>query len=123
MQTKLLNAIQWARQAGAIQLHHFRGTDLDIKTKATDADVVTVADRESERLIINNIHASYPDHAILAEESGEETRDGLDDCWRWIIDPLDGTTNYSQGLPQFCVSIALEHNGTTELGVVYAPYL
>lgn len=123
MNSILLNAIQWARQAGAIQLRHFRGSDLDIHTKATVADVVTIADRESERLIIDNIHSFYPGHAILAEESGEESGTGGDDCWRWIIDPLDGTTNYSQGLPIFSVSIALEHNGVTQLGVVYAPYL
>ncbi|MCM1022043.1 MAG: inositol monophosphatase [Muribaculum sp.] len=121
MDSILLNALQWARQAGAIQLKYFRGKELDIHIKATDADVVTVADRESERLIINNIHATYPTHAILAEESGEEQRG--DSEWRWIIDPLDGTTNYSVGLPIFSVSIALEHNGITELGIVYAPYL
>lgn len=123
MNSILLNAIQWARQAGAIQLRHFRGSDLDIHTKATVADVVTIADRESERLIIDNIHSFYPGHAILSEESGEESGTGGNDCWRWIIDPLDGTTNYSQGLPIFSVSIALEHNGVTQLGVVYAPYL
>lgn len=123
MDSILLNAIKWARQAGAIQLRHFRGNDLDIRTKSTVADVVTVADRESERLIIDNIHNLYPGHAILAEESGEESGAAGEDCWRWIIDPLDGTTNYSQGLPIFSVSIALEHNGVTQLGIVYAPYL
>ena len=123
MDSILLNAIKWARQAGAIQLRHFRGNDLDIRTKSTVADVVTVADRESERMIIDNIHILYPGHAILAEESGEESGAAGEDCWRWIIDPLDGTTNYSQGLPIFSVSIALEHNGVTQLGIVYAPYL
>ncbi len=119
----LLNAIQWARRAGAIQLAHFRGKNLDIRTKATVADVVTVADRESEKLIIDGIHSTYPGHSILAEESGLEAGASSGDGWRWIIDPLDGTTNYSQGLPVFCVSIAAEQNGVTQLGVVYAPYL
>ena len=116
----LLNALQWARQAGAVQLGHFRQGNLDIRTKATEADVVTIADRESERLIIDGIHAAYPGHAILSEESGEEAGSGSG--WRWIIDPLDGTTNYSQGLPLFSVSIALEHDGQVVSGVVYAPY-
>ncbi|WP_289857168.1 inositol monophosphatase family protein [uncultured Muribaculum sp.] len=116
----LLNALQWARQAGAVQLGHFRQGNLDIRTKATEADVVTIADRESERLIIDGIHAAYPGHAILSEESGEEAGSGSG--WRWIIDPLDGTTNYSQGLPLFSVSIALEHDGQVVTGVVYAPY-
>lgn len=111
---------EWARQVGEIQLRYFRSADLEISTKYNDFDVVTRADKESEALIISKINETFPDHDILAEESGEYSRRS---SWRWVIDPLDGTTNYSQGLPLFCVSIALEHDGEPVVGVVYAPYL
>lgn len=111
---------EWARQVGEIQLRYFRSADLEISTKYNDFDVVTRADKESEALIISRINETFPDHDILAEESGEYSRRS---SWRWIVDPLDGTTNFSQGLPLFCVSIALEHDGEPVVGVVYAPYL
>lgn len=122
MYTKYLEkAVAWARAAGEIQLDMFRRPSLEQHTKQNLFDVVTKADKESERLIVNNILESFPDHSILAEESG---RSGAEDSeWLWVIDPLDGTTNYSQGLPAFCVSIALRHKGVTVVGVVYAPYL
>lgn len=116
----LLDAIEWARQAGNIQLEHFRKGNLDIRSKLNDSDIVTVADRASEALIIEQIGKYYPTHAILSEESG--TRAGTD-TYRWVIDPLDGTTNFSNGLPGFAVSIGIEHGGETIVGVVYAPYL
>lgn len=120
-----LNAVReqvegWAREAGRIHMRYFRSRNLEIGTKYNSYDVVTRADRESEALIIGRIQEAYPDHAILAEESGEHENPGH---WRWVIDPLDGTTNYSSGLPIFCVSIALERDGETVVGVVYAPYL
>jgi myo-inositol-1(or 4)-monophosphatase len=71
----------------------------------------------AEREIINIIRAAYPDHAILAEESGEHQ--GND--FVWVIDPLDGTTNFLHGFPQYCVSIALKHKGRLEVGVIYDP--
>ena len=111
---------EWARQVGEIQLRYFRSADLEISTKYNDFDVVTRADKESEALIISRINETFPDHDILAEESGEYSRRS---SWRWVVDPLDGTTNFSQGLPLFCVSIALEHDGEPVVGVVYAPYL
>ncbi len=110
----------WAREAGEIQLRHFRGTHLDIMTKYNEFDVVTIADKESEKLILRRIKESFPEHSVLSEESGESDTDSR---WRWVIDPLDGTTNYSQGLPVFSVSIALEYDGEAVAGVVYAPYL
>lgn len=110
----------WAREAGAIHMKYFRSGDLGISTKTNSFDVVTRADKESEALIKRYIHQLYPDHGILAEESGEETNASK---WRWVIDPLDGTTNYSVGLPIFCVSIALEYEERPVLGVVFAPYL
>lgn len=110
----------WAREAGRIHLRYFRSNDLRIDTKYNSYDVVTRADKESEALIIGKIRESYPGHSILAEESGEHDQPGH---WRWVIDPLDGTTNYSSGLPIFCVSIALERDSESVVGVVYAPYL
>ena len=114
-------AVQAAKGAGEIQLAYFRGDDLAIKTKSNVYDVVTRADRESEEYIAGAIAECYPDHAVLGEEGGCRGRAGSD--WRWVVDPLDGTTNYSQGLPLFTVSIALQYRGETIVGVVYAPYL
>lgn len=121
LDTILLNAISWARQAGAIQLDLFRSGNLKIEKKINDSDIVTQADKLSEQLIINNIHTHYPTHSILSEESGEETQ--KDSEYKWIIDPLDGTTNFSSGLPLFSISIAVQKNNETIIGVVYAPYL
>ena len=116
----LLNTIGWAKEAGKIQLNYFRKKDLEIKTKLNESDVVTVADKESEAVIISHIHAMYPDHNILSEESAPENHKS---DYQWVIDPLDGTTNFSSGLPQFCVSIGLRYKGKTIMGIVYAPYL
>lgn len=114
-------AVGMAREAGRIQLSYFRGDDLAMKTKSNVSDVVTRADRESEAFIVRSILERYPTHAILGEEGG--ARGDAASEWRWVVDPLDGTTNYSQGLPVFCVSIALQYWGETVVGVVYAPYL
>lgn len=114
-------AVGMAREAGRIQLSYFRGDDLAMKTKSNVSDVVTRADRESEAFIVRSILERYPTHAILGEEGG--ARGDAASEWRWVVDPLDGTTNYSQGLPVFCVSIALQYRGETVVGVVYAPYL
>ena len=110
-----------AKGAGEIQLAYFRGNDLGIETKSNAYDVVTRADKESEAYIVQAILGRYPGHGILGEEGGVMGTAGSD--YRWVIDPLDGTTNYSQGLPIFSVSIALQHKGETVAGVVYAPYL
>lgn len=81
-------------------------------------DLVTEADRMSEEVILSEISRRYPDHGVLSEESEEKNgRTAL----RWIVDPLDGTTNYAHGFPFFCVSIALEKDGSVVLGVVYDP--
>jgi myo-inositol-1(or 4)-monophosphatase len=81
-------------------------------------DLVTEADKMSEELILAQISRRYPDHGILSEESAAKNEQAL---MRWIIDPLDGTTNYAHGFPFFCVSIALEKEGTVALGVIYDP--
>lgn len=115
-------AIQTARDAGAILADRL-GRALQVSNKG-DIDLVTEADLASEKLIIERIKSHYPRHAILAEESG--AIDGVDlvpgkSDWKWIIDPLDGTTNYAHGYPCFCVSIALEHAGKIEVAVIYDP--
>lgn len=116
----LEDAISMAKAAGDVLLEYFRSKCLDIHTKINDSDVVTAADKASEELVKSIIRSKYPEHGIIAEESGCENEDKE---WRWVIDPLDGTTNFSQGLPVFCVSIALEHRGSPVVGVVFAPYL
>ena len=115
-------AIQTARDAGAILADRL-GRALQVSNKG-EIDLVTEADLASEKLIIERIKSHYPRHAILAEESG--ATDGIEltpgkSEWKWIIDPLDGTTNYAHGYPCFCVSIALERNGAIEVGVIYDP--
>ena len=86
-----------------------------------DIDLVTEADIAAEELIIERIRSHYPRHSILAEESGEAVSIGGNSSWKWIIDPLDGTTNYAHGYPCFCVSIGLELEGVLQIGVIYDP--
>lgn len=112
--------IQTARDAGRILAERL-GRSVQISRKG-DIDLVTESDLASEKLIIERIRTYYPRHAILAEESGEAVFEGSTESeWKWIIDPLDGTTNYSHGYPCFCVSIGVERRGKMELGVVYDP--
>ncbi len=98
------------------------GRKIEISNKS-EIDLVTESDLASERLIIDRIKTYYPRHSILAEESGasEPGDHGAQADWRWIIDPLDGTTNYAHGYPCFCVSIGLAQKGRLEVGVVYGP--
>lgn len=118
---KILNrALEMARQAGEVQRQMYRSPQLDIVTKQNAFDVVTAADNASERIIVEAINREFPGHSILSEESG--LHDGVAE-WQWVIDPLDGTTNYSNGLPLFNVSIGVKHRGETVVGVVYAPVL
>jgi len=112
-------AIDTARDAGRLLLEKF-GTGVRIQMKG-DINLVTEADLASEALIIERIKSYYPRHSILAEESGEAVVIGGDSTWKWIIDPLDGTTNYAHGYPCFCVTIALEHQGEIVIGVTYDP--
>lgn len=113
-------ALEMAKMAGDILLKYFRQDNLESETKQNAFDVVTIADKESDKYIRQYISTNFPEHGIITEESG---KDHYDREWRWVIDPLDGTSNFNNGLPVFSVSIALKHNGETVLGVVYAPYL
>ncbi|MBS0604082.1 MAG: inositol monophosphatase [Verrucomicrobia bacterium] len=111
-------AIQSAMQAGALLRSGF-GTDFKIDSKEGKQNLVTEYDKSSEACIISTILRHFPDHAILAEESGE-TQNGKSSVI-WIIDPLDGTVNFAHGLPVFSVSIAAAIDGTVVSGVVYQP--
>jgi myo-inositol-1(or 4)-monophosphatase len=115
----LTTALEAAREGAAVLLEHAH-RPLEIQEKGRRADIVTVADRASERAVIARLRADFPAAAILAEESGSAP--GTSDE-RWIIDPLDGTTNYAHGYPLYCVSIAYERAGELIAGVVYAPAL
>jgi len=117
----LLNfAIQTAREAGRVLAEKF-GRALRVTNKG-DIDLVTEADIAAERLIVERIRSHHPRHAILTEESGDVISLGdAGSGYKWVVDPLDGTTNYAHGYPVFCVSIALEHEGSVVLGVVYDP--
>jgi myo-inositol-1(or 4)-monophosphatase len=112
-------AIDTAREAGQILLEKFGR--ITTVTKKGDINLVTEADLASEHHIIERIKSHHSKHAILAEESGEAVVIGGDTTWKWIIDPLDGTTNYAHGYPCFCVTLALEHNGEIAIGVTFDP--
>jgi len=108
-----------AREAGNLLVQRLGVAKVTTKG---DINLVTEADIAAENLIIERIRSYYPQHGILAEESGEAILvSGKRSQWKWIIDPLDGTTNYAHAYPCFCVSIALEHKGVLEVGVVYDP--
>jgi myo-inositol-1(or 4)-monophosphatase len=118
MSTYLPFAATIAREAGRLLKSKLNDRHtIDFKG---EIDIVTEADRMSEALILSAIRRRYPGHDILAEESSA-TKNGS--SFRWIIDPLDGTTNYAHGYPVFCVSIALEIEGEICLGVVFNPML
>ncbi|MCA1629942.1 MAG: inositol monophosphatase [Acidobacteria bacterium] len=112
-------AIQTARDAGRVLAEKF-GRALQVSNKG-DIDLVTEADLAAERLIVERIRSYHPRHSILAEEGGDVTREERASEFKWIIDPLDGTTNYAHGYPCFCVSVALERAGEIVIGVVYDP--
>jgi len=113
----LQEAMTAARSAGEIILdHHHRHATGQIDQKGA-ADFVTQADRAAEQAIMDHLSQQFPDHRFLAEESARDRIGGF----RWIIDPLDGTTNFIHGYPMFAVSIALEQDGQIRLGVVYDP--
>ena len=110
-------AIRAARGAGRILMRYFERTEqISISSKRRN-DFVSEVDRSAEQAIIQELRSKYPDHAILAEESGAHR--GSD--FQWVIDPLDGTTNYLHGFPQFSVSIALRYRNRLEQAVVYDP--
>lgn len=113
-------AVNIAKEAGYFLKENI-GKIHEIEQKdGLSTNLVTDVDKRSEALIIARIREYYPDHQILAEESGKEQTNS---SYKWIIDPLDGTTNYAHRFPVYCVSIAIEHNGKVIAGVVYDPNL
>ncbi len=109
-------AVEAARIAGSYQRYRF-ATSLNIVHKG-DKDLVTEVDKESERLIVEHLRSHFPEHNIVAEEGHYPQSDS---AYRWIIDPVDGTTNYAHGFPWFCVSIGLQHAGEMVAAVIYNP--
>src|SRR5688572_15412003 len=111
-------AVRAARRAGSvINRAALEGGGFDVRAKQKN-DFVTKVDHAAEAAIIETVRKAYPDHAVLAEESGATPGEAE---YQWIIDPLDGTTNFIHGFPQYCVSIAIRHRGALAHGVIYDP--
>ncbi len=106
---------EWVTEAGAIARHYFRRADPQWKGVA---DPVTVADREIEQLLRRAIQATYPDHGLLGEEYGAQQ---IDHEYLWIIDPIDGTRAYVEGLPSWCITLAVLHRRVPIFGLVHLP--
>ena len=108
-----------ARAGGAVLMRFLRDqAELEIGYKDARANLVTAADRESQQAVTETILTAFPDHAVDGEEGAAGTLDAAD---VWYVDPLDGTTNFTHGLPFFCVSVALRSRGTTVAGAIYDP--
>ena len=116
LKSTLLKAVE----AGAAQLQHFFNGEFKISNKEGINNLVTEADHAAEKAIIDIIKQEHPDHFILSEESGEMI---MDSEYKWIIDPIDGTVNFANGIPICCVSIGLEKAGKMILGTVYNPLM
>lgn len=116
LKTTLLKATE---ASGKILQQYFNGP-FEVSSKSSVNDLVTEVDKRSETAIINIIRETYPDHFILSEEVGEIKTDSP---FKWIIDPIDGTVNYANGIPICCVSIGVEKDGEMILGAVYNPFM
>lgn len=110
-----------ARKAGDYIVRHIDRLDSVRVGRKEQNDFVTEVDQAAERIIVEEILRAYPDHAVLGEEFGEQNNEDGDKEYMWIIDPLDGTTNFIHGFPVFAVSIALQQNGRTIAAVIYDP--
>ena len=122
MQSALHTAIIAARQAGNIISRNLQRVDSLSRHAKQRNDFVSEIDHQAEREIIDIIRRTYPDHHILAEESGYSAGRHKASEYQWIIDPLDGTTNYLHGFPHYSVSIALRFRDRLEAGVIYDPF-
>ncbi len=120
MHPMLTIAVKAARRAGSIINQASQNLDLLNVSKKSHSDYVSEVDGAAEDAIIKVLLAAYPDHAILAEESGHRG-DEKNSEYQWIIDPLDGTTNFLHGFPKYSVSIAVKHKGVLSHAVVYDP--
>ena len=115
----LATATEVVLRAGEIQLER-RASGFRVEKKGT-IDLVTEVDLECERMFRAVIAERFPDHDVLAEELGATTPRGSPSRYRWVFDPLDGTTNYAHGLPIFCASLALEIDGEAHVGAIFDP--
>ena len=106
-----------AQRAGGLTLQYFQRDGLQIDRKSDDSPV-TIADREAEKLLRAEIAAAYPDDAILGEEFGEQQGAS---GYRWILDPIDGTKSFIHGAPLYTTLVGVEHEGRSQVGVIYAP--
>src|SRR5687767_6775955 len=109
-----------AVQAGGAELRRFFNSNFEISHKEGVNNLVTEADHASEEAIIKIIKKNFPDHQVLAEETGEHKRDSN---YKWIIDPIDGTVNFAHGIPLCCVAIAVEHEEKMVMAAVYNPLI
>jgi myo-inositol-1(or 4)-monophosphatase len=116
----LKNTLLKATEAGAAELKRFFNGSFVISNKEGINNLVTEADHAAEKAIMQVIQTDYPDHFILSEESGEIIQDST---YKWIIDPIDGTVNFANGIPICCVSIGLEQDGKMIMGAVYNPIM
>ena len=114
------NTLLKATEAGAKELVRFFNGDFKITNKEGINNPVTEADHASEKAIIEVIKSNFPDHFILSEEAGEIK---MDSNYKWIIDPIDGTINFANGIPICCVSIGLEFEGEIVMGAVFNPLM
>ena len=112
-------AVRAARAAGDVVLRYHNQIDLLTIESKSENDFVSEVDKAAENAIINEIKKAFPEHSILGEETGEILGDS---AYQWVIDPLDGTTNYLHGFPQYAISIALFENKVVTHGVVYDPF-
>jgi len=115
----LATAVAAANAGSAVLRHYFRSGDLDVRRKGEN-DFVTRADRESEAAVLGEVRRRFPEHRILAEEGGRG-RDGGASEYEWLVDPLDGTTNFLQGLPVWCVSVACRRGPQVVAAAVLDP--
>jgi myo-inositol-1(or 4)-monophosphatase len=112
----LETATEIAREAGSLLAHYYeRRIGYELKG---DYDLVTEADRASEKLVVERLNSYFPTHSVLGEESGLHDKNSE---YRWYVDPLDGTTNFAHGYPMFNVTMGLEHNGEMICGVIFDP--
>ena len=124
MQRFVDEALRLAQLAGAELLRH-RAKPVRSESKGVRRELVTAADRAAERIVVSGLQDSFPQHGVLAEEGvlTERGAPSRDSEWLWIVDPLDGTTNFVHDLPFYCCAISLAHHGDPVVGVVHAPAL
>ena len=119
LERRLARASELVREAGALALASFRNASLVVETKGVQ-DYVTAVDRAVEALIVDRLHAAFPDDAFLGEEGGRRSGSAGSEAL-WVIDPIDGTVNYTRGLPLWCISLALVHAGEIAFGLIFNP--